>query len=215
MPTPPATTSSISSNALGACASPQWPYTISARSLVSIAPRGPRRRLPRRVRIALPPSRGRSRPCRRLPLFLDADPVRGGVPPDAIRLGLVEHSPGMFRGRLRLLAAGLVDQHLLPGGRRGTRPPSGRDGRPRLCPTGRRPPLSIPVHGRCLASAPALVRGRCLLPPYLSMALAAPRGRHGELRRAHHPALDAEISHQQGLHHHPQQVHALRETILG
>src|SRR5438132_534395 len=117
MPTPPPTTSSTSSNALGACASPQWPYTISARSLVSIAPR--------------------------------------------------------------------------------------------------RPPLSIPVHGRCLATAPALVRGRCLLPPHLSMALAAPRGRHGELRRAHHPALDAEISHQQGLHHHPQQVHALRETVLG
>src|SRR5947208_16837313 len=39
----------------------------------------------------------------------------------------------MFLGRLRLLAAGLVDQHLLPGGRRGTRLPSGRDGRPRLC----------------------------------------------------------------------------------
>src|SRR5229473_7641524 len=179
MPTPPATTFSISSSTLGACVSPRWPCTTSTRSSASIGPRGPRQRPPGPARAALPPSRAppkrchRASPCRcRLPLFLDADAIRGGVPADAARLGLVGHGRAMFRGRLRLLAAGPVDQRLLFGGRHGTRLPSGGDGRRRLCPTVRQPPLSVAVHGRCLASAPALVRGGCLLPPYLSMAFA-------------------------------------------
>src|SRR6266852_3017554 len=169
MPTPPATTSSTSSSAPGVCASRRWPCTIFARSSASIGPRGPRPRPPDPARAARPPSRGRSKwsrrasPCRcRLPLFLDADAIRGGVPADAARLGLVGHGRAMFRGRLRLLAAGPVDQRLLFGGRHGTRLPSGGDGRRRLCPTVRRPPLSVALHGRRLASAPALVRGGCL-----------------------------------------------------
>src|SRR6266852_243199 len=213
MPTPRATTSSTSSSASGAYASPRWPCTIFARSSGSIGPHGPRPRLPGPARAPRRPSRAPSsqchpaNPCRcHLPLFLDADAVRGGVPADAASLGLVGHGRGMFRRRLRLLAAGPVDQHLLLGGRHGTRLPSGRDGRPRLRPTVRWPSLSVAVYGWRLAAAPALVRGGCLLPPHLSVALAAPRGRHGELRRTHHPALDAEIPHRQGLRHHPQQV---------
>src|SRR6266849_3800452 len=180
MPTPPATTFSTSSRAPGACASPRWPCTTFARSSASIGPRGPRQRPPGPARAALPPSRAppkrchRASPCRcRLPLFRDADAIRGGVPADAARLGLVGHGRAMFCGRLRLLAARSVDQRLLFGGRHGARLPSGRDGRRRLCPTVRQPPLSVAVHGRCLASAPALVRGGCLLPPHLPMALAA------------------------------------------
>src|SRR5882672_10307518 len=178
MPTPPATTFSSSSSVLGACASPGWPCTTSTRSLASIGPRGPRQRAPGPAPAARPPSRAPSKRCHRtspcrchLPLFLDADSVRGGVPADAVRLGLVGHGRGVFRGRLRLLAARPVDQRLLFGGRSGTRLPSGRDGRPRLCPPERRPPLSGAAYGRRLASAPALVRGGCLLPSYLPMAL--------------------------------------------
>src|SRR5439155_17278635 len=103
---------------------------------------------------------------------------------DATSLGLVDYGRALFRGRLRLLAAGPVDQRLLLGGRHGTRLPSGRDGRPRLRPAVRRPPLSVAALGRWLAAAPALVRGRCFLPPHLPVALAPPRGRSGELRRA-------------------------------
>src|SRR6202158_4864584 len=184
MPTPPATTFSTSSSAPGACASRRWPCTTSARSLASIGPHAPTRRPPGRARAARPPSRAppnlshRACPCRyRLPLFRDADAIRGGVPADAVRLGLVGHGRGMFRGRVRLFAAGPVDQRLFFGGRHGTRLPSGRDGRRRLCPTVRRPPLSVAVHGRRVASAPALVRGGCLLSPHLPMALAAQPGR--------------------------------------
>src|SRR5205807_1278148 len=166
MPTPRATTSSTSSSAPGAYASPRWPCTIFARSSASIGPRGPRPRPPGPARATRQPSRAPSKrchqasPCRcRLPLFLDADAVRGGVPADAASLGLVGHGRGMFRRRLRLLAARLVDQHLLLGGRHGTHLPSGRDGRPRLRPLVRWPALSVAVHGRRLAAAPALVRG--------------------------------------------------------
>ena len=68
---------------------------------------------------------------------------------------------------------------------------------------------------RRLASPPALVRGRCLLPPHLPLALAARRRRPGEFRRTHHPTLDAEIlTSRKGYVDHPQQVHALRETVL-
>src|ERR1017187_9915184 len=221
MPTPPATTFSTSSSAPGACASPRWPCTTFARSSASIGPRGPRQRPPGPARIVRPPSRVPPKRCHRvspwrcrLPLFLDADAIRGGVPLDADRLGLVGHCRRMFRGRVRLLAAGPVDQHLFLGRRRGTRLPSGRDGRPRLRPVVRRPPLSVAAHRRRLASAPVLARGRCLLPPHLPLALAPQRGRAAELRRAHHPALDQEIPHRQGLRHHAQQVHALRETLL-
>src|SRR5438128_986322 len=195
MPTPRATTSSTSSSAPGACACPRWPCITSARSMASTAPRGPRRRPPSPARSARRPSRSWSQPCPRaspcrcrLPLFLDADPARGGVPADAASLGLVGHGRAMFRGRVRLLAAGPVDQRLLLGGRHGTRLPSGRDERRRLCPAVRRPSLSVAVHGRRLAAAPALVRGGCLLPPHQPVAFARFGGRHGELRRAHHPA---------------------------
>ena len=91
------------------------------------------------------------------PFFSTRTAVRGGVPADAARLGLVGHGRGLFRRRLRFLAAGLVDQHLLFGGRPGTHLPSGRDGRPRLRPPVRRPPLSVAPHRRRLAAAPGLV----------------------------------------------------------
>src|SRR6267142_609148 len=122
MPTPAATTFSVSSSARGACACPRWPCITSPRSSASTAPRGPRRRLPNPARSALPPSRvlpklsHRANPCRcRLPLFLDADPIRGRVPPDAASHGLGGHGRTLFRGRLRLFAAGSVDQRLLLG----------------------------------------------------------------------------------------------------
>src|SRR2546430_10544042 len=169
MPTPPATTSSTSSSAPGACAYRRWPYTTFARDSASIAPRGPRRPPPNRMRHARPPNRARSQwsrrasPCHcRLPLFLDADPVRGRVPVDAASLGLVDHGRAMFRGRWRLLAARSLDQRLLLGGRHGTRLPSGRDERRGLRPAVRRPPRSVAPRGGGLAAAPALVRGRCL-----------------------------------------------------
>src|SRR5579884_3780416 len=180
MPTPHATTSSTSSSAPGAFVSPRWPCTIFARSSASIGPRVPRPRHPGPAPATRPPRRvlpqrcHPASPCRcRLPLFLDADPVRGGVPADAASLELVGHGRGLFRGRLPLLAPRPVDQPLLPGGRHGTRLPSGRNGRPRLRATVRWPALSVALHRRRLAAAPALVRGGCLLPPHLSLALAA------------------------------------------
>ena len=42
---------------------------------------------------------------------------------------------------------------------------------------------------------------------------SAASGRPGQLRRTHHPTLDPQVSHPQGLRHHPQQVHALREAV--
>src|SRR5450631_2371907 len=201
MPTPPATTFSTSSSAPGACASPRWPCTTFARSSASIGPRAPKPQRPGPARTARPPKRCHpANPWRcRLPLFLDADAIRGGVPLDADRLGLVGHCRRMFRGRVRLLAAGPVDQRLLFGDRHGTHLPSGRDGGCRLCATVRRPTLSVEAHGRRLASKSVLARGGRLLPPHLPLALAAQRRRAGELRRTHHPALDAEIPHRQGL----------------
>lgn len=84
----------------------------------------------------------------------------------------------------------------------------------RLC-GGRRCPSRHTVGPGAPGSAPALVRGGRLLPAHLSLELAPQRGRAHEFRRAHHPALDAEIPHRQGLQHHPQQVHALREIVHG
>ncbi len=71
------------------------------------------------------------------------------------------------------------------------------------------PPLPVALPGRRLAATPGLVRGRCLLPPHLPVAPDPQRRRTGQLRRACHPPLDEEVSHRQGLRHHPQQVHAL------
>src|SRR5450755_4710179 len=193
MPTSRATTFSISSSAPLVCASPRWPCTTFARSSASIEPRAPRPPLPAPAPIVRPPSRAppkryrRANPCRRLPLFLDADAIRGGIPLDADRLGLVGHCRRMFRGRVRLLAAGPVDQRLLFGDR--------QDGGCWLCSPVRRSALSVAAYGRRLASKPVLARGRCLLPAHLSLAVAPQRRRAGELRRAHHPALDAEIPH--------------------
>ena len=75
--------------------------------------------LPGPARIARTPNRTpskssrRASPCRcRLPLFLDTDPVCRRVPLDAASLELAGHGRAMFRGRVRLLAAGPVDQHL-------------------------------------------------------------------------------------------------------
>src|SRR6516162_5317025 len=150
MPTPHATTFSTSSSVPGACVSPPWPCTTFARSSASIGPRGPRPPPPGPARREHPPRRALSKPphranlCRgRLPLFLDTDAVRGRVPADASRLGLVGHSGAMFHGRPRLVAAGPVDQRLLFAGRPGTRLPPGGDGRPRLCPPVRWPPVSV------------------------------------------------------------------------
>src|SRR5713101_4262939 len=196
MPTPRVTTFSTSSSAPGACASPRWPCTTFARSSVSIGPRAPRQPPPGPARIVHRPSRApakrcrRANRCRRLPLFLDADAIRGGVPLDAASLGLAEHGRGLFRGRVRFLAAGPVDERLRFGDRRGTHLPSGRDGGCRLCPVVWRPALSVAAYGRRLASAPVLARGRCFLPAHLPLGFAAQRGSAGELRRAHHPALD-------------------------
>src|SRR5216683_3213432 len=148
MPTPRVTTFSTSSSAPGACASPRWPCTTFARSSVSIGPRAPRQPPPGPARIVHRPSRApakrcrRANRCRRLPLFLDADAIRGGVPLDAASLGLAEHGRGLFRGRVRFLAAGPVDERLRFGDRRGTHLPSGRDGGCRLCPVVWRPALS-------------------------------------------------------------------------
>src|ERR1700677_886490 len=180
MPTPPATIPSISSSAHGACVFPRWPCTIFARSSASIGPRVPKPPLPGPARIVCPPSRAvakrcrRANPChcRRLPLFLDTDAIRGGVPLDADRLGLVGHGQGMLRRRIRLLEARSVPTRLLVGDRHGTYLPSGRDGGCGLCPLVRRPALSVAAHGRRLASASVLARGRCLLRAHLSLAVA-------------------------------------------
>ena len=134
------------------------------------------------------------RRCRR-PLFRRQDPVCGRVPVDAQSLGLVGHGPGLFRRRLRLLAPGPADQRLLLGGRLGTRLPPGRDDRRRLRPAVRRPPLPVALYRRRLAASLGLERGRCLLPPDVPVALDPRRRRDGQLRRAHHPALDEEVSH--------------------
>src|SRR5579871_1522384 len=198
-------TPSISLSAPWVCASPPWPCITSARNSASTRLRGPKRRRRGRARQARPRrvQSKRSRPaspCRcRPPLFLDVDAICGGVPTDALCLGLVGHGRRMLHGRLRLLAARPADERLLLGDRPGTCLPSGRNGRCWLRPPVRRPPLSITPHGRRLASAPALVRGRCLLPAYLSLALAAQAGCADELRRTHYPTLDQEIPHRQGL----------------
>ena len=78
--------------------------------------------------------------------------------------------------------------------------------------------LSVAAHGRRLAAASVLRATRSM--PFADAPVPGTCSRNedaaGELRRAHHPALDAEIPpHRQRLQHHPQQVHALRETVHG
>jgi len=78
------------------------------------------------ARRAAPHRNGRrANPCPcRLPLFRHAYANAGAflLMPSGVNLGWPR--PGMFRGRVRLLAAGPVDQRLLVGGRHGTRLPS-------------------------------------------------------------------------------------------
>ena len=80
------------------------------------------------------------------------------------------------------LRAGLLTSIFGSGGGPGTPLPSGRDGRCRFRPVVRGPPMSVAAHRRRLASPPALVRSRCLLPPHLSVALGPQPGRAGEFR---------------------------------
>ncbi len=144
------------------------------------APRPPRHRAGHAASRAAGRRRRPPTPCRRparaaaaLPLFLDADAVRGRVPADAASPGLAGHGPStVSRDDYGSLAAGPVDQRLRPGRRPGTHLPSRRDGRPRLRPADRRPPLPVAAHAsaagggtcpgtRSMPSAAAPAPGTC------------------------------------------------------
>ena len=151
--------------------------------------------------------------CRRPP-FLGTHALRRRVPVDGPGPRLVGRGPGASPTTTARLTARPVDQRLRPRRRPGTHLASRRHGRCRLRPVDRRPPLPVPACRRRLAAPSAVVRGRCLLPPHQPLALDPRRRRPGQLRRAHHPTLDPQVSHPQGLRHHAQQVHALREAVL-
>src|SRR5687768_5026535 len=106
--------------------------------------------------------------------------------PSAAGAGLAGHRPAVLHGRARHLAARPADQRLRPGGRPGTPLAPRRDGGCRLRPAQRRPPLPLAAPRRRLAPPPALVRGRCLLPPALDWLATARQcftDEHGTLQR--------------------------------
>src|SRR5450755_282691 len=228
LPRPAARTSSISSAAPGTSACRASPCTTSSKSSASTnspattrLPSPPWWRNPPRYRC--PPCR-RSSPCRnsppagpsprRCPPFRRTHPVRRCLLLPATGVELAHFCPGVFPRRLRHAAPGPVDQRLQLDRRYRADVSSRGDGGCGLCVAVRRSPVSLAVHRWRLAAALAVVRGRCLLPKNEPLAPAPRSGRAGQLRRAHHPALDAQIQDRQGLRHHPQQVHALREVVL-
>ncbi len=181
--------------------------------LDQVAPPPVARPRPRRAAPAPGPPTS-PRPSPPLPPFARADAVRGRLP-DA------GPGPDLAAGGARVLPrpagrpdARAPDQRLRPGRRPGASLPPRRDGGPGIRPADRRPPLPLPPRRRRLAAAPAVVGGRGLLPPHQPLGVDPRGGGLAQLRRAHHPPLDAQVPRPEGLRHHSQQVHALREALL-
>src|SRR5262249_61486134 len=127
-------------------------------------------------------------PSPRRPPFARADAVRGGLPDAGAGPRLAGRGPAVLPRPAGRLDAGAVDQHLRPGHRPGAGLPPRRDGGPRLRPADRRPPLPGSLRRGRLASPPAVVRGRCLLPSDQPLALDTRGAAVAELPPGGHPA---------------------------